>query len=268
MIFDFSGFDKKNIFAIAAAFISLNTPAFGIQEQKEAKSGQTLDNRAQIEAIIEDYIENNPEVIFRALLAFQNQQSNVQMLQKINVYRDYLESGKDYPFMGNPNGKITLVEFFDYRCGFCKRNFSAVMKIIEDNPDLKFVPRQFPILDKRGEKPLSRILAKAALASHKQGKFTQFHTALMTSSGSLTEDKMYRIAQNIGLNIIILKADMQDDKIETTLSNTLNVGQEIGFSGTPAYFVGNQIENGAVGYVRLQEAVNKAREQQKSISSR
>ena len=133
------------------------------------------------------------------------------------------------------------------------------MQLIKNNPDVKFIAHQYPVLDRPGEIPLSSRAAKAALAAHKQGLFEPFHKAMMTVEGSLTEDKLYAVASSVGLDVTQLKSDMSDKLIDKTLTNTLAIGQEIGFTGTPSYIVGENVEIGAVGAARLQKAVDRAR---------
>lgn len=221
----------------------------------------SAEERAKIERVLEDYLMEKPEIVVQAIRELQRRQMLAKMLPAIGMYRDYLENEEGAPVLGNPNGDVTIVEFFDYRCGFCRRHYPAVMKLLEEDGNIRLVPRQFPILDRAGQPPVSFLASVAALAAHKQGKFEAYHTALMTDQVQLTEDRIYDIADRIGLNVDQLKSDMRDKILEKSVRNSLAIGQDIGFDGTPGYIIADDVIVGAEGYDRLVEAVSRARQQ-------
>ncbi|TNE62030.1 MAG: DsbA family protein [Alphaproteobacteria bacterium] len=247
---------KKYLPLILAASL-LATPAVSAQQAGAVDPAE----RAKIEAVIQDYLMENPEIIMLAVRELQRRQTVAQMKPTIDLYRDYLENEKDAPVLGNPNGDVTIVEFFDYRCGFCRRHYPAVMKLVQEDGNIRLVPRQFPILDQPGATPLSMMAARAALAAQRQGKFAQFHKAVMTSSGQITEDGLYTIAASVGLDVARLKTDMNDKLIDKKIQNELAIGKDIGFEGTPGYIIGDDVVLGAEGYERLKDAVVRARKQ-------
>lgn len=224
--------------------------------------------RAKIERVLEDYLMENPEIVVKAIRELQRRQLVSQTLPKVNMYRDYLEHEEGTPVLGNPEGDVTIVEFFDYRCGFCRRHFVSVMKLVEQDGNIRLVPRQYPLLDRQGQTPVSFLAAKAALAAHQQGKFEEFHRAVMGDQVQLTEPRIYEIAAAVGLNVDQLKADMLDKLVEKKIKNNLAIGQDVGFDGTPSYIIGNDIIVGAEGYNRLLEAVSRAREDKAAGASR
>ncbi len=219
------------------------------------------ENREAIETIIQEYLLEHPEVIERAIIELQRRRQLAQMLPAINLYRGYLENEPEAPVLGNPDGDVTIVEFFDYRCGYCRRHFPEVLKLVKEDGNIRYIPRQYPVLDREGDTPVSRLTSYAALAAHKQGKFEQFHIAAMTAPGQLTEDRIYEIATSVGLDVTRLKADMKDKLVEKSIRNTLSIGQDIGFTGTPGYIIGDDVVLGAEGYFRLLEAVDRARKE-------
>ena len=241
------------------AFVSL-MPGPALADQG---GGPTLkatpQERAKIETVLVDYLEKHPEVVVKAIQEWQRQRQVAEMLPKINMYRDYLEKDPAAPVLGNPDGDVTIVEFYDYRCSFCRRHFPEVMKLVKADGNIRLLPKQFPVLDRQGEAPVSRIAARAALAAQKQGKFADYHIAVMTSPGSLTEARVYEIAASVGLDVERLKEDMGSKILDKSITNSLAVGSDIGFSGTPGYIIGNDVILGAEGYNRLMEAVNRAR---------
>ncbi|UTW57315.1 DsbA family protein [Kordiimonas sp. SCSIO 12603] len=237
------------------AAVTLAVPAiFGATAQEAAPT-----DRQAIESIIQEYLLENPEVIERAIIELQRRRQLAQMLPAINLYRGYLENDPEAPVLGNPNGDVTIVEFFDYRCGFCRRHFPEVLKLVKEDGNIRYIPRQYPVLDREGDTPVSLLTSYAALAAHKQGKFEEFHIAAMTSPGQLTEERIYEIAGSVGLNVDQLKTDMKDKLVEKSVRNTLSIGQDIGFTGTPGYIIGDDVVLGAEGYFRLLEAVDRAR---------
>lgn len=225
------------------------------------------EEREKIEQIVQDYLLENPEIIAIAFRELQRRQTLARMGPQIEMYRGFLENEQNAAVLGNPNGDVTIVEFFDYRCGFCRRHFPEVMKLVKDDGNIRFLPRQFPILDRPNENPVSYIASRAALAAKRQDKFEEFHVAAMTSEGSLTEDGIYAIAARVGLNIAKLKADMNDPLIIKNVQNTLAIGKDIGFEGTPGYIIGDDVVTGAGGYGRLLQAVNRARKATSSATA-
>ena len=253
----------------AAAGIAIAVATFAAPATAQDKQDKKVDpaEREKIEQVVQDYLMENPEIIALAFRELQRRQTMARMGPAIEMYRDYLEKDPATPVIGNPNGNVTMVEFFDYRCGFCRRHFPEVMKLVREDGNIRYIPRQFPILDRQGETPVSYLAARAALAAHKQGKFQEFHIATMTSEGSLTEPQLYQIAGRLGLNVERLKADMNDRLVIKSVQNTLAIGKDIGFEGTPGYIIGEDVITGAEGYGRLLQAVTRARREAELASA-
>ena len=249
------------LFALLAFCAAAFSPVSAQSQQVDPEE------REKIEQVIQEYLIENPEILALAFRELQRRQTLARMGPAIENYRQYLEREPNVAVLGNPDGDVTIVEFFDYRCGFCRRHFPEVMQLVKDDGNIRFIPRQFPILDRPGDTPVSNLASRAALAAHKQGKFEEFHVATMTSSGSLTEEGIYDIARKIGLDIAKLKADMNDRLIVKSVQNTLAIGQDIGFEGTPGYIIGDDVVTGAEGRGRLLQAVNRARRQKAAASS-
>lgn len=214
---------------------------------------------ADVRAIVEDYIRKNPTVIVEAIQQWNYDQRVAQMLPAINVYRGWLERSPDYPVMGNPDGDITIVEFFDYRCGFCKRHYPVIRSIVEQDGNIRYVTRQFPLKDQPGQPALSMIAARAALAAHKQGLYEEFHHAMIQEPSSYDEARIYAVAGSVGLNVTQLRQDMGDPLITKNIRNTVDLAKDIGFSGTPAYIIGDQVVMGAQGPQAMLDAIERAR---------
>ncbi len=220
--------------------------------------------REKIENVIKEYLLSNPEVIESAIVELNRRRTLSKMLPTIEMYRGYLENDPDAGVMGNPAGDVTIVEFFDYRCGFCRRHFGEVKRLVEQDGNIRWIPRHYPILDRPNEEPTSMLAALGAEAAQKQGKFKEYHIAMMTREGGLDENRIYDIAASVGINTAQMKTDMKSRLLEKRIKNSLAIGNDIGFTGTPGYIIGEDVVLGASGFDRMKEAVTRARKQNKS----
>ena len=214
-------------------------------------------NREAVRKIVREYLLEHPEVIEEAIQVLQarresREQDRVRaaLLEHDKALRSHPMS----PVSGNPKGDVTLVEFFDYQCGYCKRSLKPVKDLLETDRQLRVVWKEFPILG-----PVSRFAARAAMASEKQGRYFEFHVAVMGSRGKLTEDRVMAIAGSVGLDIQRLRRDMEDRAIENYLDETIRLARVLGIRGTPAFVIGDTLVPGVVGDARLKELIAKAR---------
>ena len=209
----------------------------------------------QIFTLIERYIDNNPEVVLRALEKIQNKEKEEiasEQKRQINQNKELLFSNPISMILGNPKGKISIVEFFDYQCGYCKKMLRVLIKATKDNPELRVILKEYPILG-----PISLTAAQASLASLKQNKYKDFHQSLMLMNGRISERAIFKIAKEVGLNIKKLKADMTDPEIFSMINSTRELGQKLAIRGTPALVINNEIIPGAISLNRLQNLVSK-----------
>src|SRR5690606_11656400 len=156
--------------------------------------------------------------------------------------------------LGNPNGDITVVEFFDYNCPDCKRAFSEVMELVQADLNVKVVLKEFPILPPES----SMLAAKAAMAALRQGKYLEFHTALMQARHISNED-VFRFAERVGLDVARLKTDMESPEIDAAIKQTADIAQELGLNGTPVFIVDATVNVGLLRHEDLVQLVNEAR---------
>ena len=171
-----------------------------------AKSPFTPEQEARLKEMIREYILANPEVVFEAIQILRKRQEEETANAArgaIKANRDKLQGSKELPIFGNPNGDVTIVEFFDYRCGYCKAVKPTLDEVLKSDGNIRVVMREFPILG-----PASTRAAMAALAAHKQGKYKEMHEALMSYKDGINDDVIFGIARRIGLNLDKLKADM------------------------------------------------------------
>jgi protein-disulfide isomerase len=193
--------------------------------------------KKQVEGVVRDYLVQNPEVIVESLQSWQQKQM-AQSIQKTQDIASQLASSLFHasgdPVAGNPDGKVTVVEFFDYQCPHCVDMQPVVQGLLKNNSSVRFVFKEFPI---RG--PLSEIAAKAALAAAQQGKYLELHNAMMDSAakGSLTEEGIYGLAKGVGLDVQKLKTAMASDVVQQQIKANYQLAQKLQLMGTPAIFV-------------------------------
>ncbi len=199
--------------------------------------------KTQIEEIIRSYMLENPELFLEVQQELEKRLAKAEgerMKKLIAENADYLFRRADAPIAGDPKGDITVVEFFDYNCGYCKRSFEDVSEVIAKDPKIKFVFMEYPILSKG-----SREAATVALAARNQGKYWEVHTALLRSKGRIDGAGALKIASKLGLDMAKLKTDMVSDAIKQELEKVGSLAQTMGINGTPHFLIGDRNIPGA-----------------------
>jgi hypothetical protein len=205
-----------------------------------------------IESIIEQWLIKNPEKL-RTIL------TNLEKKEKDSFFKEtmlLLSESSDNPIIGNPNADVTIYEFFDYNCGYCKSVFDTLMSVVLEDGNIKVVLIEFPILSKTSE-----LAARLALASKKQNSYSEFHTELMRYRGRIVEDSLLKIAKKIDLNIEQLKKDAFSSKIEGILAKNRLIAQRLELSGTPAFIIGKTVVPGAMDRSQIIKLVSLTREE-------
>ena len=211
-----------------------------------------------IRQIIREYLIEHPEVLIEAQQALQAKraaQEAEQAQQAIQLYRDELLFDPEAPVAGNPDGAVTLVEFFDYRCGYCRRVKPTVETLLAENDDLRLVFKEFPILG-----PESTEAARAALAARNQGSYEAFHWALMETDGSFDRDHILSVARSVGLDDQRLARDMEDPALDSLLERNAALANALGIGGTPAFVIGDRLIGGALPLEHFRVAIADARQ--------
>ncbi|HWK41095.1 MAG TPA: DsbA family protein [Croceibacterium sp.] len=196
------------------------------------------------------YLLANPEILPEAIDVLQKREQQA----RVGPLRGQIETPFPGAVLGNPAGSVTLVEFSDYACGYCRQSLADVAQLIAANPDLKVVIREFPILS-----PASADAARMALAAAQQGKFAQFHET-MYRHGPPSDASIEAAAKEAGLDLAAARAAIDSGAFEMHLQDNAMLAQQLGISGTPGWVVGNQMLNGAVGGAALGEAIKEARQ--------
>ena len=214
----------------------------------------------EFERRVRDYILNNPEVLMEAARRFEQRQRAAEEGEATAVLKARAEEifrDRDSPVGGNPNGDVTLVEFFDYNCPYCRQVTPIMLEAEAADPQLRVVYKEFPILG-----PNSSFSAKAALAVHRQGKYLVFHKELMLERGVADEAKVMRMAAKIGVDVDRMKSDMNDPAIGAAIERNLALAQALRVGGTPSFVIGDQVLRGATDLKTLQALIRQARTRQ------
>ena len=225
------------------------------------RAGEAPDasRRQEIEKIIREYLLAHPEVVTEALQEAERREQEAQRKRAAEAIRAHLaELTQDpgSPVGGNPQGRVTIVEFFDYQCGYCKREAVELKTLLQTDSDIRLVYKDLPILG-----PASVFAARAALAAQKQGKHNALHAALMAASEKLTDQEVLRIAAQVGLDAAKLEKDMADPSVSQALDRNFQLQRALNIQGTPALIVGTELIPGAASLETLKALVARARAQ-------
>ena len=210
----------------------------------------------QIEKIVREYLLREPEIIYQALEELQRRQAEAEAARQqaaIAENRSELLNDPASPVGGNPDGDVTLVEFFDYRCAYCRRVVSSMRALLDEDRDLRVVFKELPVLG-----PDSERAARAALASRRQGGYVPFHFALMAAE-DLSLQGIRAAAEAVGLDPDRLEADMAAPEVNAAIQANYALANELGIEGTPAFVIGTQLIPGAVDKARLEQLIREER---------
>lgn len=214
--------------------------------------------KAAIESLVHDYILAHPEVIQEALVKVEEKRrADEEAARKAAVASigDQLYNSPNQVVLGNPDAKITLVEFFDYNCGYCKRALGDTLALMEA-PDVRIVLKEFPILG-----PGSVEAARVAIAvkEHAPDKYLEFHKALLGGKGQADEKRALAVAEDLGIDVPTLKASLKDETVSKTLDEVYGMANKLGLSGTPTYVIADEVVFGAVGADELKAKIDSVR---------
>ena len=213
--------------------------------------------RQEMETIIKNYLLSHPEILQEMSQILEQKQKQAEDEQRkggLVKNADQIFRDKADFVAGNPDGKVTMVEFFDYNCGWCKKGFPEVMSLLDTDKDLKFVLKEFPIFGEDSE-----YAAKAAIASGKQGKYWNLHMAMFSHEGKITKESVDEIATGIGLNMTQLKKDMEDPALTKILERNRALAQSLAINGTPAFIIDDKLVPGYLPKAELATAINEVR---------
>ncbi|WGJ15195.1 DsbA family protein [Methylocapsa sp. D3K7] len=230
--------------------------------------GFSAGQKADIESIIKDYLMQKPEVLREAIGVLEAREKAAETKARQDIVADpsgLLFSGANQAVIGNPGGKITLIEFFDYNCGYCKRALNDLARLMKDNPDLRVVLRDLPILSP-GSVEAARV-ANAARLQFKGDKFWEFHQKLLGSHGPVGKAEALAAAKELGADMKQLEKDAAAPATGVGIEESEKLAKSLQVTGTPSYVIGGDVVVGAVGYDDLQAKVANIKKCGKAICS-
>ena len=226
-------------------------------------SGQ---QKIEIEKVVHDYLIANPEVIKDAIdeLGKREKVAEAATREKaVSQHRDKIVNSPNQAVVGNPNGDVTLVEFFDYNCGYCKKSLNSVAKLIEADPKLRVVLKDFPVLG-----PESVEAAQVATAARMQldsQKFWDFHRKLLSTRGHIGKQQALAAAREVGADMARIEKDMSSAETKAALKEVAALADELRFDGTPAWVIGKEPIIGALPYAQMKAKVDNMRKCGKTV---
>jgi protein-disulfide isomerase len=239
--------------AEATAVAQLSAP------QRQEVEGIIKDYLANNPGFIRDYLIANPEVIRDAIDELQRKQDEEEQAAQVAAIgdnRDLLFSSPRQVVIGNPQGDVTLIEFFDYNCGYCRRAMADMQQLVAEDPNLRFVLKEFPVLGDGSMEASQVSIAVRILAPDRAG---EFHEALLAQSGQVNGDVALAVAEELGLDRAKVEEAMASDEVRDTIAEAYALAQSLSLTGTPSYVTTEEVAIGAIGYDALKEKIATAR---------
>ncbi len=243
--------------ALAIMFPNVDRDSGPIVTETPVASSFSDQQKSEVRNTVREYLLENPDVIVEALEVLQARQQRAERQQSSGAladHRDALENSRRDPFIGNPEASVTVVEFFDYQCPYCKRMAQDLVALAAEDSDLRIVFKEFPVFGNE-----STLATRAALAAARQGKYQEFHLAIMGLRGAPSENAVFRLADRMGLDLDRLRADMQSEDVEATIQANYGLARQIGVRGTPAFIVGDELIPGAMSLEAMRELIARKR---------
>jgi protein-disulfide isomerase len=215
------------------------------------------EQRRMIEGVVRDYLLNNPEVLREAFQALERREQENQTRAQAELIERSAEALFRSPrqaVLGNPNGDVTVVEFFDYNCGFCKRALGDRQALLRQDPNLRWVLKEFPVL---GPGSVEAAQISAQLLGHP--RYAEFHTRLLGFQGPVDRQRALSVARELGMDARALEAGMNAEATRAAVQESFALGNGLGLGGTPSYVIGREVVVGAVGLEALRERIGNMR---------
>lgn len=245
--------DSRAAFLVAA---TLMTASAAVPAQAQTFSA---DQRAEIGNIIKDYLLAHPEVMQDVMAELDKRQQAAEAEKHRAAVVDNkatLFNSTHQVVLGNPQGNITMVEFFDYNCGFCKRALPDMLTLLKTNSNLKFVLKEFPVLGE-GSVEAARVAVAARMQDTTGGKkYLEFHQKLLGGRGAADKMRALAVAKEVGFDMARIERDMGSDEVKKTIDEDMKLADALGVNGTPSYVVGDEVVVGAVGLDALREKLS------------
>ena len=220
------------------------------------------EQRGEIEKVIRDYLLRNPELLQEVIQEMERRQAQADAEKHKGAIKEYAEAifnSKRQVVLGNPQGDVTMVEFFDYNCGYCKRALDDMLALMKSDPKLRVVLKEFPVLGE-GSTQAAQVAVSVRMQDKTGGKkYFEFHQKMFASRGQVDKARALAVVREIGLDVARAERDMNSDEVRATLEEGFKLAEALGINGTPTYVLTGQVVVGAVGVEKLREAINTAR---------
>jgi protein-disulfide isomerase len=247
--------------ALAQDRTAPTNPAQSSAAEMQAPSGFSPAQRGEVETIIKNYLVQHPEVLQDAMEALDRHQKEADAEKAratIKSNNATIFNSTHQVVLGNPQGNVTMVEFFDYNCGFCKRALPDMLTLLKADPDLKFVLKEFPVLGP-GSVDAAHVAVAARMQDPSGKKYMEFHQKLLGGRGPADKARALAVAKDVGLDMARLEKDMSSDEVKATIDENMKLADALGVSGTPTYVVGDEVVVGAVGLEELRAKIKNER---------
>jgi len=215
------------------------------------------DQRHEIENIVKGYFLEHPELLQDIMAELEKRQQAAEVEKHRAAVAEYnatLFRSPHQVVLGNPQGNVTMVEFFDYNCGYCKRALSDMLDLLKTNPNLKFVLKEFPVLGE-GSVEAAHVAVAARMQDVTGKKYIEFHQKLLGGHGPADKARALAVAKEVGFDMARIEKDMGSDEVKKTIDESMRLADALGISGTPSYVVGDEVVVGAVGLDALREKI-------------
>ena len=248
---------RARSFAAALLAVPLVLPAAA----PAAAQSFTGEQRGEIERIVKEYLLSHPELLQEVMSELEKRQTLAEADKHRAAIKDHSTAIFASPrqvTLGNPQGDATLVEFFDYNCGYCKRAMADMLDLLKNDGKLKFVLKEFPVLGE-GSMQAAQVAAAARMQDKTGKKYFEFHLKLLGGRGQADKARALAVAKEVGFDVARIEKDMGSDEVKAQIEESFKLAEALGLNGTPSYVVGSEVVVGAVGLGSLKEKVNAAR---------
>jgi protein-disulfide isomerase len=246
----------RSLAAGAAVALALTAATPGVRAQ-----GFSDDQRREIERIVKDYLLQNPEVLQEVVSELEKRQAVVDADKSkvaVGKHKEALFNSARQVNLGNPQGDVTLVEFFDYNCGYCKRALADMLELLKADPKLKVVLKEFPVLGP-GSVEAAQVATAVRMQDKSGKKYLEFHQKLLSGRGQVDKARALAAAKDAGLDMTRIEKDLQSPEVKASLEESMQLAEALGINGTPSYVVGQTVVPGAVGVAALKQQIEATR---------
>jgi protein-disulfide isomerase len=239
--------------AVVAALALVSAPAVQAAEFSDTQ-------RSEIGDVVKEYLMQHPEVIRDAMMELQRKEAVAEAEARrsgVEKYADQVFNSKRHVVLGNPKGDVTLVEFFDYNCGYCKRAHADMERLLDEDKNLRVILKEFPVLGQASEEAAQVAVVVNKIAPD---KYRAFYDELLMSRGAVDGNRALAVAADMGLDKAAIQAQLKDPEVGATINESYTLAQALGINGTPSYVLQNDVVVGAVGYDELKAKIKSVRE--------